>query len=93
VSKASGLRAALAGLGETMSACVAVGDAENDLPMLAAAGCGVAVANALNEVKAAADLVVSRSNGSGILELVGRLVTDDLAGACGGTGGIGAVPR
>lgn len=93
VSKATGLRAALADLGETLPACVAVGDAENDVPMLAAAGCGVAVANALHEAKASADLVISRPNGSGILELVGRLVADDLAGVSAGAGGAGAAPR
>jgi hypothetical protein len=93
VSKASGLRTALAALGEPMSACVAVGDAENDLPMLAAVGCGVAVANALGEVREMADLRLSRPNGAGILDLVGRLVADDLAGASAAAGGAGAAPR
>ncbi len=90
VSKASGLRTALRELGEPASACVAVGDAENDLPMLVAAGCGVAVANALDELKAVADVVMSKPNGSGIAELAGRLVADDLAGFAAEPGRAGA---
>jgi hypothetical protein len=93
VSKSSGLLAALREVGESALACVAVGDAENDLPMLAVAGCGVALANALDEVKAAADLVMSRPNGSGTAQLAGRLVADDLAGAPAGIGGAGAARR
>jgi hydroxymethylpyrimidine pyrophosphatase-like HAD family hydrolase len=76
-----------------VEACVAIGDAENDLPMLAAVGCGVAVANALDEVKAAADLVTSKPNGSGTVELAANLVADDLAGALAGARGRPAVLR
>jgi hypothetical protein len=46
VNKASGLRAALNELKLSPHNVVAVGDAENDLPMLTFAGCGVAVQNA-----------------------------------------------
>jgi hypothetical protein len=91
VSKSSGLCVALRTIGESAAACVAVGDAENDMPMLTVAGCGVAVANALDEVKAVADLVVSQPNGSGIAELVGDLLADDLAGALAGVGGASAI--
>jgi hydroxymethylpyrimidine pyrophosphatase-like HAD family hydrolase len=37
----------------------AIGDAENDLPMLALCGCGIAVSNALHSVKAKTDLVMN----------------------------------
>ena len=93
VSKGSGTRVALQALGERVEACVAIGGAENDLPMLAAVGCGVAVANALDEVKAAADLVTSKPNGSGTVELAGNLVADDLAGALAGARGRPAALR
>jgi len=90
VSKASGIAAALLDIGESAAACVAVGDAENDLPILALAGCGVAVANALDEVKAVADLVTLRPAGEGVAELAGRLVADDLAAELATAGGWGA---
>lgn len=90
VSKLSGATAALFDIGETAAACVAVGDAENDLPMLAFAGCGVAVANGLDEVKAVADLVTRRPAGEGVAELVNSLVADDLAAELAIAGGMGA---
>jgi len=93
VSKASGTASALRELGETAAACVAAGDAENDLPMLGLAGCGVAVANALAEVKAASDLVTSRPDGAGIAELAAGLLADDLAAALAGFGGLGSARR
>ncbi len=90
VSKASGTRSALREVGETAAACVAAGDAANDLPKLGVAGCGVAVANALDEVKAASDLVTSWPDGAGIAELIAALLADDLAAALAGFGGLGA---
>jgi len=86
VSKASGTDSALREMGERPAACVAAGDAENDLPMLGLAGCAVAVANALEEVKAVSDLVTSRPDGAGIAELVTGLLADDLATALAGDG-------
>ena len=93
VSKASGTDSALREVGETAAACVAAGDAENDLPMLGLAGCGVAVANALAEVKAASDLVTSRPDGAGIAELAAGLLADDLAAALAGLGRLGSARR
>ena len=93
VSKASGTATALREVGETSAACVAAGDAENDLPMLGLAGCGVAVANALEEVKAASDLVTSRPDGAGVAELAAGLLADDLAAALAGFGRLGAGRR
>jgi hydroxymethylpyrimidine pyrophosphatase-like HAD family hydrolase len=90
VSKLSGAAAALFEIGETAAACVAVGDAENDLPMLAFAACGVAVANGLDELKAVADLVTRRPAGEGVAELVSGLVADDLAAELAAAGGMGA---
>lgn len=54
--KAAGLRHVVAALGRTLDEVVAVGDAENDVPMLRAAGTGVAVAGASAAAVAAADL-------------------------------------
>ena len=53
---------------------VAVGDNNNDLSMLQAAGLGVAVANATPYAKSAADLVLDRTNDEdAIAELIERL--------------------
>jgi hydroxymethylpyrimidine pyrophosphatase-like HAD family hydrolase len=90
VSKFSGAAAALFDIGENAAACVAVGDAENDVPMLALVGCGVAVANALDGVKAVADLVTRRPAGEGVAELAAALVADDLAAELAAAGGTGA---
>ena len=51
VTKASGLRGALAQLGLSPLNCIGVGDAENDLAFLDVCGLPVAVANALPSVK------------------------------------------
>lgn len=81
VSKASGLAAALARLGETMADTVAVGDAENDVRLLADAGLGVAVANAVPALLAMADLVTRAPNGAGVRELIDALLRDALRAA------------
>lgn len=45
---------------------IAFGDAQNDIPMLRAAGMGVAMGNASEETKAASDLVTLSNNDDGI---------------------------
>ena len=78
VNKQTGLAAALERLGLSLRNTVAVGDAENDHAMLAASECGVAVANALEALKDRADLVTRGARGSGVEELIERLLEDDL---------------
>jgi hydroxymethylpyrimidine pyrophosphatase-like HAD family hydrolase len=79
INKGSGLRAAVAELGEVLAATVAVGDGENDLPLIGEAGVGVAVANAVDQLKSLADFVLDEPNGAGIVTLCKSLVDDDLA--------------
>jgi hypothetical protein len=79
VNKASGLQAALSELKLSSHNVVAVGDAENDLPMLAMAGCGVAVQNALDSVKKKSGFVLEKDHGEGVEELIDGLLRDDLA--------------
>jgi hydroxymethylpyrimidine pyrophosphatase-like HAD family hydrolase len=79
VTKRTGLEAALARLESSAHNCVAVGDAENDHALLALCECAVAVANALPAVKASADWVTTGDHGSGVRELIARLLSDDLA--------------
>jgi HAD superfamily hydrolase (TIGR01484 family) len=78
INKATGLRAALDELRTSFHNTVGVGDAENDQAFLAACECGVAVANALESVKAKADWVTTADHGAGLVELIDRLVTSDL---------------
>lgn len=80
IDKAVGLRAALADLGESPAHTVACGDAENDITMLKAVGCGVAVANALPEVKLHASIVTGADHGEGVVEVIEGLLADDLRG-------------
>lgn len=54
VDKGSGLRELAALLGLDPADCVAVGDGDNDVPMLQAAGLGIAMGNASAAAKAAA---------------------------------------
>jgi hypothetical protein len=74
VSKASGLAALCADLGIPARDVVAIGDHRNDLEMLRWAGRGVAVANALPEVLAAADDVVPANADDGLAILVEELL-------------------
>ena len=57
ISKWGGLTELLALLKISADRVIAAGDYNNDLPMIRGAGIGVAVANALPEVKAAADYI------------------------------------
>jgi Cof subfamily protein (haloacid dehalogenase superfamily) len=72
VSKASGLASLAAELGVPAAETVAFGDMPNDLPMLAWAGHGVAVANAHPEVLAAADEVTASNDDDGVAEVLAR---------------------
>ncbi len=66
INKGQGLRDTCAALGIDPTQTVAFGDAENDIPMLCAAGVGVAMGNANDAVKSAADEVTLSNNEDGI---------------------------
>ena len=66
INKGQGLRDVCRTLGIDISQTIAFGDAENDIPMLRAAGVGVAMANASQETKEAADMVTLSNNDDGI---------------------------
>ncbi|WP_036480995.1 HAD family hydrolase [Myxosarcina sp. GI1] len=74
VNKAYGMKTALEQLQISPKAVVGVGDAENDLDLLDLCGLGVAVGNALPEVKAQADLVTEGERGLGVEELINKLI-------------------
>jgi phosphoglycolate phosphatase (TIGR01487 family) len=70
ISKESGVKEVCGLLGITMEEVVAVGDSLNDLAVIQAVGLGVAMGNAQQTVKEAADLVVASNNDDGIVEVI-----------------------
>ena len=78
MNKASGMTEALEDLGLSAHNLAAIGDAENDHALLEMAECSAAVANAVPMLKARADLLMSGDHGAGVVELIDRLIDDDL---------------
>ena len=72
VSKATGLAALAAEHGIEAADVIAFGDMPNDLPMLAWAGHGVAVANGHPEVVAIADEVTASNDDDGVAQVLDR---------------------
>lgn len=70
VSKGAALAAQAARLGVPSDAVAAVGDMPNDVPMLAWAGVGLAVADAHPAARAAADAVLPSPDDDGVAQLV-----------------------
>ena len=66
VTKATGLLEVLTELGVSPHNTIAIGDAENDAPMLESCELAVAVANAIDALKARADIVLPEPNGLGV---------------------------
>lgn len=67
VNKAEGLREMARHMGYGIAETMAFGDGGNDIPILRAAGVGVAMGNGLDNVKAAADYVTTPIDGDGVL--------------------------
>jgi hypothetical protein len=70
VDKGAGLFRIAGLMGIDASDFAAIGDSENDIQMLAAAGFGVAVGNAHPALATAADLVTAGEYGAGVVEAV-----------------------
>ncbi|SIQ94935.1 hypothetical protein SAMN05920897_11933 [Alkalispirochaeta americana] len=77
-NKATALQALVAHRGFTMNEVIAIGDNLNDLEMIQEAGTGVAVANAVEELKAVADWVTRRSVSEGAVAETARKAFPDL---------------
>lgn len=73
-SKARAVARLAADLGITMDDVVAVGDGDNDLELIEAAGIGVAMGNAPAFVQARADVVVRGHDENGVAEAIERVV-------------------
>ncbi|MDZ4837664.1 MAG: HAD-IIB family hydrolase [Candidatus Melainabacteria bacterium] len=78
VNKGTGLTAALNKLGLSSHNVVVIGDGENDHAMFSICECSVAVGDALVSVKEHADLIMRGENGHGVVELINKLIENDL---------------
>ncbi len=76
-SKATGVEEVCRRLGIAREAVAAIGDSENDLPLLRWAGVGIAMAHAPAEVRQAADVLTTTNNEDGVAKAIEKL----LAGA------------
>lgn len=74
VTKWSGIRQVAAEWGIAPHEMCAVGDDVNDIPMIEAAGIGIAMGNALPEVKAAADWIAPTHDEDGLAAVVAWLL-------------------
>lgn len=74
VSKAAALRLLASKYGLSIEETLAIGDSGNDVPMLRAAGVGVAMGNASDEVKAACRYVTGLCADDGFADAVNRFV-------------------
>ncbi|WP_312029607.1 Cof-type HAD-IIB family hydrolase [Paenibacillus sedimenti] len=70
ISKASGIEAVCKLLGISMSEVIAMGDSENDITMIRAAGLGVAMGNAQEEVKRIADITTVTNEEHGVAKVI-----------------------
>ena len=74
VSKAAAIAEVCGMIGCSMSEAVAVGDSLNDLAAIQAVGLGVAMGNAQEEVKAAADVVTGTNLEDGVAQVIQNYV-------------------
>jgi len=75
ISKWSGVEHVAAAAGIRDDEICAVGDDVNDIPMIRGAGLGVAMGNALDEVKAAADRIAPGHDSDGLVTVVDWLLS------------------
>ncbi|AGK53386.1 Cof-type HAD-IIB family hydrolase [Bacillus sp. 1NLA3E] len=74
VNKARGIEVVCGRLGLSMDQVMAVGDSLNDMSMIQAAGIGVAMGNAQEEVKRAANWVTATNNEDGVAHAIHKWV-------------------
>lgn len=75
ISKASALKTLIAKLGIKVEETAAIGDQVNDLEMIKFAGCGIAVANAVDSVKKEASFVTKNNNcENAVAEAIEKLI-------------------
>lgn len=75
VCKATGLEMLTEYLDISIKDVMAIGDSENDIEMLEAAGCGIAMGNALDSVKAVAKGVTLGNDEDGVAAAIEKYIT------------------
>jgi Cof subfamily protein (haloacid dehalogenase superfamily) len=75
VSKGTALETLAAHLGIPLSGIMAIGDGDNDISLLSTAGLGIAMGNALDELKEVADYVTLDVENSGVSAAIKRFLT------------------
>lgn len=76
VNKGSGLEKLCQYIGMSISQCIVVGDADNDVEALRKAGFAIAMGNANATVKRIADVVVADCDRDGCAEAIGKYLLD-----------------
>lgn len=74
INKAKGLQKVCALLGISMDNVMAVGDSLNDIAMITEAGLGIAMGNAQDTVKQAADDITGTNKESGVAQAIRKWV-------------------
>jgi hypothetical protein len=80
VNKARALTKVAAVFGLELSEVAAIGDGPNDLEMLNEVGFAIAMGNASDRVKSAANLVVSTNDNAGVAEAVDTILNRNRQG-------------
>jgi hydroxymethylpyrimidine pyrophosphatase-like HAD family hydrolase len=73
-SKVQALQTLLTYLGTNLEETIAVGDAENDIEMIQAAGLGIAMVNASERVKAVANRVIGSNQTNGLADFLAAIM-------------------
>lgn len=74
IDKAHSLQKLVTSLGLTMDQMICCGDGFNDITMIEAAGLGVAMSNAQDVVKQAADFITGSNDNEGIVQVIQRFI-------------------
>ena len=76
VSKGEGLRYLCKQLNINPEHVIAIGDNENDLPMLEFAGLGVAMGNSKDEIKTKSDFITANNNEDGVAKVIEKFILE-----------------
>jgi Cof subfamily protein (haloacid dehalogenase superfamily) len=78
ISKKSGMEHYLKHYSLSFSQCIAVGDHENDLSMIKAAALGVAMGNAISDVKRVANFITTSNSEDGVAKVIHDFIIQQL---------------
>lgn len=76
--KAAGMKTVADIYGIPLSGCVAMGDGQNDIGMIRAAGLGIAPASANADVRAAADVIAPRADEDAVAWVINKYCMEEI---------------